>query len=61
MDSLEEGGLRASSSHSKDLDDHDNEKTIDSLHDRVSFLKRVSSVRILALFHDLDLPWMSIA
>lgn len=41
MDSLEAGGLRASSSYSGGMDDHDNEKTMDSLHDRVSFLKRV--------------------
>lgn len=41
MDSLEEGGLRSSSSYSSGIDDHDNEKTMDSLHDRVSFLKRV--------------------
>ncbi|GER41587.1 Bet1-like snare 1-1 [Striga asiatica] len=40
MDSLEEGGLRSSTSYSGGIDDHDNEKTVDSLHDRVSFLKR---------------------
>ncbi|KAL0368403.1 UNVERIFIED_CONTAM: Bet1-like SNARE 1-2 [Sesamum calycinum] len=42
MDSLEEGGLRSSSSYSSGIDDHDNEKTMDSLHDRVSFLKRLT-------------------
>lgn len=42
MDSLEEGGLRSSSSYSSGMDDHDNEKTMDSLHDRVSFLKRLT-------------------
>ncbi|XP_042026570.1 bet1-like SNARE 1-2 [Salvia splendens] len=41
MDTLEAGGLRASSSYSSGLDDHNNEQTMDSLHDRVSFLKRV--------------------
>lgn len=41
MDSLEEGGLRSSSSYSSGIDDHDNEKTMDTLHDRASFLKRV--------------------
>lgn len=41
MDGLEEGRLRSSSSYSGGIDDHDNEKTMDSLHDRVSFLKRV--------------------
>lgn len=44
VDSLEEGGLRASSSYSREINEHDNDKAIDSLHDRVTFLKRVSSV-----------------
>ncbi|XP_057783271.1 bet1-like SNARE 1-2 isoform X2 [Salvia miltiorrhiza] len=42
MDTLEAGGLRTSSSYSSGMDDHDNEKTMDSLHDRVSFLKRLT-------------------
>ncbi|XP_047953695.1 bet1-like SNARE 1-2 [Salvia hispanica] len=42
MDTLEAGGLRASSSYSSGLDDHNNEQTMDSLHDRVSFLKRLT-------------------
>ncbi|XP_047950383.1 bet1-like SNARE 1-2 [Salvia hispanica] len=42
MDALEAGGLRTSSSYSSGMDDHDNEKTVDSLHDRVSFLKRLT-------------------
>ncbi|PIN16408.1 V-SNARE [Handroanthus impetiginosus] len=42
MDSLEEGGLRSSSSYSSGIDDYDNEKTMDTLHDRVSFLKRLT-------------------
>ncbi|KAA3454523.1 bet1-like SNARE 1-2 [Gossypium australe] len=41
LDNLEEGGLRASSSFSHDVKDHDNGKAIESLHDRVAFLKRV--------------------
>ncbi|XP_075512203.1 bet1-like SNARE 1-2 [Primulina tabacum] len=41
LDSLEEGGLRASSSYSNGIDDH-NEQAMDSLHDRVSFLKRLT-------------------
>lgn len=45
LDNLEEGGLRASSSFSHDVKDHDNGKAIESLHDRVAFLKRVSSVK----------------
>ncbi|KAL3828705.1 hypothetical protein ACJIZ3_017507 [Penstemon smallii] len=39
---LEEGALRASSSYSNGIDDHENEKTMDSLHDRVSLLKRLT-------------------
>ncbi|EYU32531.1 hypothetical protein ABFS83_14G024000 [Erythranthe nasuta] len=42
LDSLEEGGLRSSSSYSSGIDEHENEKTMDSLHDRVSFLKRLT-------------------
>ncbi|PIN10504.1 V-SNARE [Handroanthus impetiginosus] len=42
IDSLEEGGLRSSSSYSSGIDDYDNEKTMDTLHDRVSFLKRLT-------------------
>ncbi|KAG6393123.1 hypothetical protein SASPL_147355 [Salvia splendens] len=36
MDTLEAGGLRASSSYSSGLDDHNNEQTMDSLHDRLT-------------------------
>lgn len=42
FDGLEEGGVRASSSYSRDISEHDNDKTIESLQDRVVFLKRVS-------------------
>ncbi|XP_039040246.1 bet1-like SNARE 1-2 [Hibiscus syriacus] len=42
LDNLEEGGLRASSSFSNDIKDHDNDKAIGSLHDRVAFLKRLT-------------------
>eukprot|EP00257_Ricinus_communis_P021454 XP_015580952.1 bet1-like SNARE 1-2 isoform X1 [Ricinus communis] len=38
-DGLEEGGLRASSSYSHE---HDNDKAVDSLQDRVSFLKKLT-------------------
>ncbi|XP_074348527.1 bet1-like SNARE 1-2 isoform X1 [Apium graveolens] len=41
-DSLEEGGLKASSSYSHDIDEHANDKAINSLQDRVVFLKRVT-------------------
>ncbi|KAL6185067.1 hypothetical protein ACLB2K_041202 [Fragaria x ananassa] len=39
LDGLEEGGLRASSSYS-DINEQDNEKAVQSLQDRVVFLKR---------------------
>ncbi|KAK6781005.1 hypothetical protein RDI58_023189 [Solanum bulbocastanum] len=39
-DSIEEGGVRASSSYQRDLDERDNDKAVDSLQDRVSFLKK---------------------
>ncbi|XP_043810452.1 bet1-like SNARE 1-1 isoform X3 [Manihot esculenta] len=41
-DGLEEGGLRASSSYSHDINDHDNDKDMDCLQDRVIFLKRLT-------------------
>ncbi|KAL3506075.1 hypothetical protein ACH5RR_031457 [Cinchona calisaya] len=41
FDDIEEGGLRASS-HSSDIDEGGNEKAIDSLQERVSFLKRLT-------------------
>lgn len=42
LDSLEEGGLRASSSYSSEINEQDNDNAIDTLHDRVSFLKRLT-------------------
>ncbi|XP_058001141.1 bet1-like SNARE 1-1 isoform X2 [Hevea brasiliensis] len=41
-DGLEEGGLRASSSYSHNINDHDNDKDIDSLQDTVILLKRLT-------------------
>ncbi|KAJ0727304.1 putative BET1-like protein [Helianthus annuus] len=41
LDGIEEGGLRASSSYSRDIDEQENEKSLNSLQDRVVFLKRV--------------------
>ncbi|XVF28653.1 hypothetical protein REPUB_Repub15cG0048600 [Reevesia pubescens] len=41
-DKLEEGGLRASSSFSHEIKEHDNDKAIDNLQDRVAFLKRLT-------------------
>ncbi|KAH7842851.1 hypothetical protein Vadar_009775 [Vaccinium darrowii] len=40
FDNIEEGGIRASSSYSQNIDDHTNDKAINSLEDRVSFLKK---------------------
>ncbi|OIW07685.1 hypothetical protein TanjilG_30762 [Lupinus angustifolius] len=40
FDSLEEGGIRASSSYSREINEQDNDKAMESLHDRVTFLKR---------------------
>ncbi|CAA3021578.1 bet1-like SNARE 1-2 [Olea europaea subsp. europaea] len=42
FDSIEEGGLRASSSYSHGISDHDNEGAMGSLQDKVSFLKRLT-------------------
>ncbi|KAM5553070.1 bet1-like SNARE 1-1 [Rosa sericea] len=41
LDGLEEGGLRASSSYS-DINEKDNDKAVQSLQDRVVFLKRIT-------------------
>ncbi|KAL2463705.1 Bet1-like SNARE 1-2 [Forsythia ovata] len=41
-DSIEEGGLRTSSSYSHGISDHENEGAMDSLQDRISFLKRLT-------------------
>lgn len=45
LNDLEEGGLRSSSSYSHDINEHDNDKAVETLEDRVIFLKRVSSFR----------------
>ncbi|KAF7837505.1 Bet1-like SNARE 1-2 [Senna tora] len=42
FDGLEEGGIRASSSYSRDINEHDNDKAIETLQDRVVFLKRLT-------------------
>ncbi|KAJ6890496.1 hypothetical protein NC651_024104 [Populus alba x Populus x berolinensis] len=41
-DGLEEGGLRPSSSFNHETDDHDNDKAVHTLQDRVLFLKRLT-------------------
>ncbi|KAL5981403.1 hypothetical protein ACLOJK_015458 [Asimina triloba] len=41
FDGIEEGGIRASSLYSAhEIDEHDNERSIDGLQDRVNILKR---------------------
>ncbi|KAK1312692.1 Bet1-like SNARE 1-1 [Acorus calamus] len=43
FDGIEEGGLRASSSYSShEIDEHDNDRALDGLQDRVILLKRLS-------------------
>lgn len=42
FDGLEEGGLRLSSSYSHETNEHENERAVDSLQDRVIFLKKLT-------------------
>ncbi|XAR49007.1 hypothetical protein NMG60_11032021 [Bertholletia excelsa] len=42
FDNIEEGGIRATSTHSRDIDEHSNDRAMDSLKDRVTFLKRLT-------------------
>lgn len=42
FDGIEEGGIRASAYSSHEIDEHENERAIDGLQDRVSILKRLS-------------------
>ncbi|KAL5211990.1 hypothetical protein ABZP36_022837 [Zizania latifolia] len=42
FDGIEEGGIRASSYSSHEIDGHENDRAIDGLQDRVSILKRLS-------------------
>ncbi|XP_057485638.1 bet1-like SNARE 1-1 [Actinidia eriantha] len=43
FDGIEEGGIRASSSYSShEIDEHDNDKAMDGLQDRVNMLKRLT-------------------
>lgn len=41
FDGIEEGGIRASSSYSHEIDEQDNERAVEGLQDRVNLLKRV--------------------
>ena len=42
FDGIEEGGIRASSYSSHEIDEHENDRAMDGLQDRVSILKRLS-------------------
>ena len=42
FDGIEEGGIRATSSYSHEIDEHDNERAMEGLQDRVNLLKRLS-------------------
>ncbi|PKA64738.1 Bet1-like SNARE 1-1 [Apostasia shenzhenica] len=42
FDGIEEGGIRASPYSSCEIDEHDNDRAIDGLHDRVNILKRLT-------------------
>ncbi|XP_058083410.1 bet1-like SNARE 1-1 [Magnolia sinica] len=43
LDGIEEGGIRASSSYtSHEIDEHDNDRAIEGLQDRVNILKRLT-------------------
>ncbi|XP_039005723.1 bet1-like SNARE 1-1 [Hibiscus syriacus] len=42
FDGVEEGGIRASSSYSHEIDEHENERAMEGLQDRVNLLKRLS-------------------
>ncbi|KAG0473967.1 hypothetical protein HPP92_015824 [Vanilla planifolia] len=42
FDGIEEGGIRASSYTSHEIDEHENDRAIDGLQDRVNILKRLT-------------------
>lgn len=41
FDGIEEGGIRASTYSSHEIDEHENDRAIEGLQDRVNILKRV--------------------
>ncbi|XP_010524950.1 PREDICTED: bet1-like SNARE 1-1 [Tarenaya hassleriana] len=42
FDGIEEGGIRAAPSYSHEIDEHENERALEGLQDRVNLLKRLS-------------------
>lgn len=47
FDGIEEGGIRAAPSYSHEINEHENERALEGLQDRVILLKRVSLPLIL--------------
>ncbi|KAL7177721.1 hypothetical protein ACSBR2_030982 [Camellia fascicularis] len=59
FDSIEEGGIRVSSSYSHEIDEHSNDSAINSLQDRVIFLKRLTGdIHEEVESHNRMLDWM---
>lgn len=64
FDGIEEGGIRASASYSShEIDEHDNERAVDGLQDRVILLKRVSFIFPCKLNRPsvVEVPWLECA
>jgi blocked-early-in-transport protein 1 len=49
FDDIEEGRMRGSVYSSREIHEHDNDQAMDSLHDRVSILKRVCILYLISL------------
>ncbi|XP_077221458.1 bet1-like SNARE 1-1 isoform X2 [Tasmannia lanceolata] len=60
FDSIEEGGFQASSSYTThEITEHDNDRAIDGLHDRVNMLKRLTGdIHEEVKTHNRVLDWM---
>nr|GMD76011.1 bet1-like SNARE 1-1 [Ipomoea batatas] len=55
FDGIEEGGIRASLSYSShEIDEHENEKALEGLQDRVNLLKRSSLLTVPAAGRSLE-------
>jgi hypothetical protein len=54
FDGIEEGGMRGSVCSSREIHEHKNDQAMDSLHDRISILKRVCSLYLISLWSLLD-------
>lgn len=52
FDGIEEGGIRATPSYaSHEIDEHDNDRALDGLEERVNILKRVSPLNEISILH----------